>query len=106
MPFIFARIKNDCQDKFDINWPRDIKDWVVMIAQPDFTSYECEWMDDPEMGKIAYIPDVDISKEDHIFPDFQSARQFVMKWWIAQYSLESPEIVKSLNTAAVNKSVS
>jgi hypothetical protein len=53
-----------------------------MIAHPDFACYKCEWMDDPEMGKIAYIPDVDVCMEEHVFPDYQSARTFVKTWWM------------------------
>lgn len=83
IPFIFARIKSGCQHNPHLySMAVCVKDWVVMIAHPDFATYRCEWMDDPEMGKFAYVPDVDICKEEHVFPDYESARAFVKTWWM------------------------
>jgi hypothetical protein len=83
IPFIFARIRSECQhNPHQYSMSESVKDWVVKIAHPDFATYMCEWMDDPEMGKWAYTPDVDLTKEEHVFPDYQSAREFVKTWWM------------------------
>ena len=78
LPFIFARLISESNEAFD----RKIKDWVVIIAIHDLTTYNCGWMQDEEMGKVCYIPSVDISKEDHVFSTFEEARAFVKQWWI------------------------
>lgn len=78
LPFIFARLT----DEYEKNDKAVVKDWIVVIAEPDFRIYDSRWMCDPEQGNFCLIPDVDISIEkDHIFPDFQSARNFVKEWW-------------------------
>lgn len=83
IPFIFARIKSECQSNhMAYSMSECVKDWVVMIAHPDFTTYRCEWMDDPEMGMYAYVPDVDLTEEEHVFSDYESARAFVKTWWM------------------------
>ncbi len=78
LPFIFARLT----DEYEKNDKAVIKDWIVVIAEPDFRIYDSRWMCDSELGGFCYIPDVDIKvDENYIFPDFDSARKFVKQWW-------------------------
>lgn len=85
LPFIFARLTDEYKNNDKgVIFARltDVKDWIVVIAKPDFKIYDSRWMCCHEQGNFCFIPDVDISIEkDHIFHDFNSARNFVKNWW-------------------------
>lgn len=77
MPFIFARIEQVPQAA---QYP--IKDWVVIVANPDFVTYNSEWMDHEGLGNLCLIPSVDICVEDDkVFGTFHEAREYVRQWW-------------------------
>ena len=84
-PFIFGRLTEESQLHLNIGGNPVVKDWIVVIALPDFKTYDSRWMDDPDQGDFCLIPDVDISYEkDHVFQTFQEARQFVAEWWMKE----------------------
>ena len=72
VPFIFAKL-NETESK--------AVGWIVKIAHPDFVYYNSQWMGDSNLGKTCWVPDVDISKEDHEFATYDEAREFVKNWW-------------------------
>lgn len=76
MPFIFAKLKKETNHA---NPP--VEGWVVKIAHPDFVYYNSEWMDDENLGKVTWVPDVDICIEEHEFTTLEEARKFVKNWW-------------------------
>lgn len=80
LPFIFARIEENPRA---IEYP--IKDWVVMVANPDFVTYNTEWMDHDGLGNLCLIPSVDICVEDDaVFQTYHEAREYIRQWWCKQ----------------------
>ena len=79
MPFIFAKLKKDHNG---VGSP--VQSWIVKIAHADFVHYDAEWMDDENLGKDTWVPDVDICIEHHEFCTFDKARNFVKQWWKEQ----------------------
>ena len=85
-PFIFARTTEESQTLYE-QGESDlvIKDWIVVIAQPDFTIYDSRWMNDPEQGSFCLVPGVNISVDkDQVFATFEEAKQAVGQWWVDQ----------------------
>ena len=83
-PFIFARLHNPVTAGCNGATPV-IKDWVVIIALPDYKMYDSRWMNDPEHGEYCLVPDVDISYDkDTVFATFDEAKFFVANWWKKQ----------------------
>lgn len=76
MPFIFAKLKKEPNGNNETP-----KSWIVKIAHPDFVYYNSEWMDDENLGKATWVPDVDICVGHYEFPTFDEARNFVKQWW-------------------------
>lgn len=96
IPFIFARATEESQKLYE-NGKGDLKvrDWIMVIAYPDFKVYDSRWMDDSEQGKFCLIPDVDISFEkDHVFPTFKEARKAVGLWWVQRMEAEMLQAVE------------
>ena len=86
-PFIFARATEESQKLYEAGKTTAlvVRDWVVVIALPDFKVYDSRWMCDPEQGDFCLIPDVDISfDKDRVFPTFADAREFIGKWWVSE----------------------
>lgn len=91
IPFIFARTTEESQERY-LSGKGDltIKDWIVVIAYPDFTVYDSRWMDDPDQGKFCMIPNVDISfDKSKVFPTFAEARKAVGAWWVERMAAEA-----------------
>lgn len=102
MPFVFARTTEESQTMYErgVGSGRlEIKDWIVVIAFPDFKVYDARWMEDPGQGKFCLIPDVDISVgEGMTFTTFAEARKAVCLWWINnRKSFLSPEELKEFD---------
>lgn len=82
LPFIIARLTDDSQFHFETTTGRAvIKDWVVIIAKNDLTTYDCRWMCNPVLGNYCLVPDIDITESEHIFGTFEEAREFIKEWW-------------------------
>lgn len=82
IPFIFARLTKESQEKIDCFGLPVIKDWVVKIAEHDLKIEDLSRIDDPELGKYCLVPSLDITiEDDHIFATFEEARNFVKEWW-------------------------
>ena len=91
LPFIYARLSNPevCSKEYKPAINGDvytveptIKDWMVIIAYPDFVTYDARWQCDEVVGDYVLIPDVDIAIcDDTIFPTLQEARKYVKEWW-------------------------
>ena len=91
LPFIYARLCNPevCSKEYKpaINgnvYPveQTIKDWVVIIAYPDFVTYDARWQCDEVVGDYVLVPDVDITICEYMFfHTFQEARKYVKEWW-------------------------
>lgn len=89
-PFIFARATKESQELYGNDLGElVIRDWIVVIALPDFKFYDARWMCDEEQGDYCLVPDVDISLDkDHVFSTFKEARAAVGKWWVQQMTAE------------------
>lgn len=91
-PLIFGRCTEESQHRYETGKTSNlkIKDWVVVIAYPDFRVYDSRWMDDPELGRFCVTPDVDIAfSTDMVFPTFAEARKAVGNWWIENMAPET-----------------
>lgn len=58
--------------------------WIVKISTIDYKTYESKWMNDPILGKYCLIPDVDQTRETHIFYSEKEALDFIKNWWKCQ----------------------
>lgn len=106
-PLIFGRCTEESQHQYETGKTSSlkIKDWVVVIAYPDFRVYDSRWMDDPELGRFCVTPDVDIAfSKDMVFPTFAEARKAVGKWWTENMAPET--IVTSVENGSDEKLLS
>lgn len=82
LPFLFARLVDGTfEAAVSASNHHVIRDWVVMIAFHDLVTYDSTWMVDPELGNMVLVPSVDLTKEEHTFPTYEEARDFVKEWW-------------------------
>lgn len=57
---------------------------IVKIASYDLRGYSSEWMGDEVLGKTCWVPDVDLTHENHEFKTELEALKFIKQWWANQ----------------------
>lgn len=56
-------------------------EYHVTVALFDYHHYNSSWMDDAALGPSCLVPDVDLSKEEHVFYSEKEALEWIANWW-------------------------